>query len=178
MHAMSATFFGLPAAEPSGGRKCAGHGSGGSRRGRPCRALRGRARGLPTRRACPGGCRCHGRAAPRPTSAANLFAIELPELREVGKERAAHNGANARHRAQEILFRTPDRTLLDGVVGIAVGGLDAALQPADMAGNLSADGRRRMLEPIALGREHVEQLPPPRSERIELLEHRIRQRAG
>ena len=46
-----------------------------------------------------------------------------------------------------------------------------------MASNLSADGRRRVLQSIALGGHHVQELPPSRHERIELLQDRIRQRA-
>ncbi len=107
----------------------------------------------------------------------DLCAIEPPQLREMCEERATHDGTNAWHRAEPMLLRPPDGTLLDGVVEVVVGGADAALTPAEMADDLSADGGGRMLKPIALGRAHVEPLPPARHERIEALEDRIRQRA-
>ena len=102
----------------------------------------------------------------------------MPELGQIGEERAAHNRTDAGHRAKQVLLGTPDRTPLDGVVQVAIDGGDTALEPADMAYELSTDGHRRMFEPITLGRQHVEELPAARDQGSEVLEDRIRKRAG
>jgi hypothetical protein len=68
-----------------------------------------------------------------------------------------------------MFFRPPDRAPLDGVIEITIDGRDAALQPADMSGNLSTDGRRGMLQAIPLGGEHIEELTAARHEGVELL---------
>jgi hypothetical protein len=44
-----------------------------------------------------------------------------------------------------------------------------------MSDDLSADGRRGMLQAIPLGGEHVEELTAAPHEGVELLQHRIRQ---
>jgi hypothetical protein len=72
-----------------------------------------------------------------------LVSVQPSEIGAVGEERAADRDADIVDGAEPVVFREPDQTLLDGVVVVAAGGPDAALQPADVAKALLADGRRR-----------------------------------
>ncbi|HVH26639.1 MAG TPA: hypothetical protein VM818_07770 [Vicinamibacterales bacterium] len=99
----------------------------------------------------------------------------LPELGKVRQQGAAQDGTNAGGGAEPMFFRPPDRAPLDGVIEITINGRDAALQPADMAGDLSTDGRRGMLQAMSLGGQHIEELTAARHEGVQVLQHRIRQ---
>jgi hypothetical protein len=61
-------------------------------------------------------------------------------------------------------------------VEIAVDIGHAALKPTDVLLQTSPDGRPRVLESMALRRQHVEQLTAPRQQRLELLNDRLPQR--
>lgn len=92
----------------------------------------------------------------------DLLPIQLPELRQVGEQGAAHDGADAGHGAEQVLFDTPDRALLDGVIEIAIDGRDASLERADVLRDVPTDRRARVLQSIPLGGHHVKELSPPR----------------
>ena len=124
-------------------------------------------------------------AAERPTVAGqrrdaheggDAFAIQLAELRELPQERAAHDGADARHRAQEVVLRAPDGAPLDRVVEVLIDRVELAFEPADVVADAPPDGAHRVLEPIALGAQHAHQLPAPPEQGIERGRDRIGQR--
>src|SRR4029453_6624442 len=93
---------------------------------------------LPTERATITGERRHAHER------RDLLAIELAEFGEVSQQRAAHDGTDPGCGAEQILFHSPDRALLDGGIEVTINGRDTTLEPADMAGDLSTDGRHGM----------------------------------
>ena len=106
----------------------------------------------------------------------DLLPIPLPEFRQVGEHGAAHDGADARHGAEQVLCGAPDWALLNSVVEIAIDSRDASLEPADVFRDVPADQCAGVLQSIPLGGQHLEELSPPRHEGVELLALGIRER--
>ena len=94
-------------------------------------------------------------------------AIEPAELRELSEQRARDGGPDARHAAQEVVLHAPDRTALNRGADLLVDLADSAFEPANVRPEVARDRarRRRLREPLPLGDEHLEQLPPPRDQR-------------
>src|SRR5437660_9807322 len=65
----------------------------------------------------------------------NLFAVQVPPLRQLGQHGATNNRPDARHTLEPIFLLTPDRALTDCLVKILVGSLQFRLQPMDMCLN-------------------------------------------
>ena len=62
----------------------------------------------------------------------NLFAIQVPQLRQLGQHGATNDRPDAGHTLEQIFLLTPDRALTDGLVKIFVGSLQFGLQPTEM----------------------------------------------
>src|SRR5215467_5887700 len=105
---------------------------------------------------CLEACPCPEPSAP-PRSARDLLAVQASELWYVGEQRTAHHGTHTMQCAQEILLRAPDRAPLDRLVEIAIDLGDPSLEPPNVISQSLSDKCRRVLEPIALVRQHVEQ---------------------
>jgi hypothetical protein len=108
----------------------------------------------------------------------DLFAGEAPELRELTEQRATDDGAHSRHTWQQIVLGPPDRALLDEPAEVAIDLSQFALEPADVRANTAGDGGAGEAQAVALGGEHLEQLPAAGEHRIEGLGRLIGQRPG
>ena len=106
----------------------------------------------------------------------DLVPREGAELGQQRDEHARGDRADARHAAQQIILRPPERTALQRGGEIRVGLVDASLEPAHMLLHARADGPAGRVQAIPLSREHVDQLPPTGDQRDELLLCVVRQR--
>src|SRR5436309_7901686 len=88
----------------------------------------------------------------------DLFAGQRPEFGQIADKRATDDGTNAGDRAQKILFRPPDGTGLNRTVQVVINIVELALQPADVLDDTPTDGRHGVLETVALGAHHPEDL--------------------
>jgi hypothetical protein len=102
---------------------------------------------------------------------------EGAQLGQLAEERATDDRADARHAAQQILLGAPDRAGMNGLLEVAVHVGQLALEPADVLRDVAPHRGGGEAQPVLLRDEHLEQLPPPRQERIERRHGGIRQRA-
>ena len=107
----------------------------------------------------------------------DLFAVQVSELRHVGDQRATHHRPHARHTAKEILFGAPDRTARNRVVEVVIDSRDPSLEPADVLHQTTPNRTTRVLQPIPLRGQHVQQLSAARHQRVQLLDDGVRERA-
>ena len=93
----------------------------------------------------------------------------------------ADDGAHPRHRAQQLLLRPPDRTLLDGVVEVSIDRAPLALKPPDVGVQTAPHRRQRMLETMAFGDQYPHNLSASSEQGVEgdqrLIGQRPRRRA-
>lgn len=89
----------------------------------------------------------------------NLLAVEAAKLRQLGNERAGDDGADTRHRGQQILRFAPGRRAAHGVVDVSVDACKLALEGFQEPGNalLHSPGCPPLAP--ALGADHVDDLP-------------------
>ena len=90
-------------------------------------------------------------------------------------------GPTPRHRAQQLLLRPPDRTLLDGVVEVSIDRAPLALKPLDVGAKTAPHRRQRMLETMAFGDQYPHNLSASSEQGVEgdqrLIGQRPRRRA-
>src|SRR5205085_1287137 len=91
-------------------------------------------------------------------------AIELAQLRELGQQRPRGDGADARHRAQQIVVDAPDRAALNRAADLMIHIGDPAFQPTNVGAEIPAHGRRRRLtQALAFGRKRWSRSTSPSS---------------
>jgi hypothetical protein len=113
-----------------------------------------------------------------PDEGGDLFAGQGAEFGQIANQRATDHGPDAGDRAQKILFRAPDGASLDGAVQVVIHIVEPALQPTNVLDDASADCRDGVLEPIAFGAHHPQDLTPSRQQRVQGLGAIVGQRAG
>ncbi len=106
-----------------------------------------------------------------------LFARQSAELGQVADEGTADDGADPGDRSQQIFLLAPHGTRVDVAVKVLVNVTELALEPPDVLEDTVAYGRHRVLETIALGHQHPEDLAPPRQQAVESMGRLIGQRA-
>ena len=79
--------------------------------------------------------------------------VQLPQFGQFVQESPGHDRTHSRHRAQEVFFRAPYETALDGVVEIPVDCAELPLTPLDVCANATTHGGQRMLQAITLGHQ-------------------------
>src|SRR5712692_8629527 len=108
----------------------------------------------------------------------NLAAREPPEFGQLGEQGQGHHPADPRHAPQQVILRLPHRAGLDRGAELAVDIVEPALQPADVPGDVPPDGAAGELEAVRLGRQHLDELAPPREQGVEQLGGFARQEPG
>jgi hypothetical protein len=104
-----------------------------------------------------------------------LFTAKLSELREFGKQGEAGDTPDAGGALNELVLGTPDGALANGVAQVRIDALELVLKPRDMSLDLLFDvGVGRLAQPIALGRDHVDNLPATGDMRFKASERGIR----
>jgi hypothetical protein len=100
--------------------------------------------------------------------------VELAQFGQQAQEGAGQGGPDAGHALQRLVLHPPDGTGLDRCLEHGIGIDHLALEPADMGVETAPD------DPAAgpglalpLGMEHLEQLPAPGEQGLELLGGRI-----
>jgi CRP-like cAMP-binding protein len=66
----------------------------------------------------------------------------------------------------EILFGAPDRTARNRVIEVAIDSPDPSLEPADVLHQTTPNRTTRVLQPIPLRGQHVQQLSAARHQRV------------
>ena len=94
----------------------------------------------------------------------DLFAGERAEFGQIAEQRAADDGTDAGDGAQQILFDPPDGTGLDGPIQVVIHLVELTLEPADMLHDAPTDRGHGVLESIAFGAHHAEDLSAPRQQ--------------
>ncbi len=101
----------------------------------------------------------------------------MAELRHVGEQGAAHHRSHPRHTAEKILFGAPDGTARNRVIEVALDRRDPSLKPPDVIHQTAPNRAHRVLQPIPLGGQHVQQPAAARHQRVQLLDDSIGERA-
>jgi hypothetical protein len=97
---------------------------------------------------------------------------EAAELGELGEERERDHAPHAGHALQQIIFDPPDGTGLHGGVQVVIRLAEAALEEANVLLQVAPDRRRSHQQAIALGHEHLNQLPPAGEQGVQRLDLR------
>src|SRR5262249_31313830 len=88
----------------------------------------------------------------------DLFARQRAEFGQITDQRAADDGADAGDRAQKILFGPPHGAGLGGAVQVVINIVELALQPTNVLDDAAADRWYGVLETVAFGAQHPEDL--------------------
>src|SRR6266436_6674424 len=99
-----------------------------------------------------------------PDEGRDLFAGQRTEFGQIPDQRATDDGPDAGDRAQKILFGPPDGAGLDSTVQVVINIVELALKPTDVLDDAPADSRHGVLETVAFGAHHPEDLTPPRQQ--------------
>ena len=103
-----------------------------------------------------------------PTKAAICLRLSWPSSGSCAEQGAADDRADAGHAAEQILGGAPHRTGLNRLFQIAIDVRSAAAPASGCAARCRAGSRRpREAQAIPLGREHLEDLPPPGQDRLQ-----------
>ena len=114
-----------------------------------------------------------------PDQRGHLVAIEVAEFGEEAEQRAGQRGADARHALEQLVLDPPQGAGLDAVLQLGVLVDQLAFEPADVGLEAAAHpASRRDPAPLALGLEHLLQLPPSREQGGELLRRPVGERMG
>jgi hypothetical protein len=117
---------------------------------------------------------------PRPNGATPARAAAWRRVREpskglLGQQRARAHGADARHRARQLLLGPPRRALPDRRAQVALDRGQRLPEPAQAGVDPLAQGGIGHVAPVALGDQHPEQPAPPRQEGAEVAGGLVRQ---
>src|SRR6185295_15932784 len=97
----------------------------------------------------------------------DLFAVEKAQLGQATDEGATGDGSHTGKATQQVFLGTPDGAGLYSPVEIVVNVAQPAFEPADVLDQVASNGRHGVLQAIALGGEHFEDLSAPSEERGE-----------
>ena len=111
-------------------------------------------------------CRCR-RATGNPDKFADLPLAQGPEFWQPGEHAGGGRRPDARHGLQQAIADAPQRTGLDAHAQISIGVADLFL-PSDVRQQILADGAARERQAIPLGRQHLDELAPPRDQRLQV----------
>src|SRR3954447_8353518 len=94
-----------------------------------------------------------------PTRAATCRRVSEPSSGSCASNVRALTGSNARHRAEQLLLGAPHRAVPDRPVEVALELGQGFFQPAEVGVDPLVQGGFGGLTPVALGHQHLEQLP-------------------
>jgi hypothetical protein len=100
------------------------------------------------------------------------------EFGQITDQLATDDGPDAGDRAQKILFGPPDGACLDSAVQVVINIVELALKLTDVLDDAPADSRHGVLETVAFGAHHPEDLTPPRQQGVQGLGAVVGQYAG
>ena len=108
----------------------------------------------------------------------NLLPIEGAEFGKLRDHACGENRAHARGATEQILFRTPDGTVLDGVSKLSVDILDLLPKPFNVFLQTLTDSRlSNCTQPVSFSREHLLNLPAPGDKCLKRLKILVRKRS-
>ena len=103
-----------------------------------------------------------------PDEFANLPLAQGPEFRQPREHAGGGRRPDARHGLQQAIADAPQRTGLDACAQIPIGVADLFLEPGDVRQQILADGAAREQQAIPLSRQHLDELAPPRDQRLQV----------
>jgi hypothetical protein len=103
-------------------------------------------------------------------------ACRLAELGQLGEEREGDHPADAGHALEQIVLDLPERTRLHRGVQVVIRLTESALEEADVLLEIAPNRRPGDEEAVALGGEHLDQLPASGEERVERLDRVLGER--
>jgi hypothetical protein len=110
-----------------------------------------------------------------PDEGSRLLATKRSELGELGEQGKAGDATDAGSALNELVLGAPDGAVANGVTQVRVDALELVLKPRDMSLDLLFDvGVGGLAQAIALGRDHVDDLPAPGNMRFKASEGGVR----
>ena len=102
-----------------------------------------------------------------PDEFADLPLAQRPEFRQPREQTGGGRRADARHGLQQAIADPPQRTGLDAC-SRSQSVWPTCLEPGDVRQQILADGAARERQAIALSRQHLDELAPPRDQRLQV----------
>ena len=110
-----------------------------------------------------------------PDQGRELLGRQGPQFRQLGQHRAAEARPHARHALQQVVLFSPHGTVANRGVEIGIHPTELTGQPLDVRRDPLAERRASLAQPVLLGGEHLDQLPPSRQHGAQGLSGLIRQ---
>src|SRR5262245_55580706 len=107
----------------------------------------------------------------------DLFAIELSQLGQLGKQGTANDGTNPGDTSKQVFVLLPDRALTNTLVQIFISAIQFRFQPPNVSVYSFVHALGSSTRPISFRHQHLDDLAAPGAERFKLLAGLIRQRA-
>jgi uncharacterized protein (AIM24 family) len=99
-----------------------------------------------------------------PGKGCDLLTVEAAEFGQIGDESARNDRPDARHRGEEVLLVAPGRRAAHGIVDVGVDAGEFLLEGLDETRDALLDPRGGPFLALALGADHLDDLPPARNQ--------------